>query len=170
RVRFRRRPGRGARRRDAVRHARCRALPPRGRLQLRDLPAPLRARRSGAVGDRQGRARGRPRRRALRRARGARTRRPAAWAVDGARRRRAARALGTALRRPLRVPQTRAADGAGAGVSIFARAERTELEAPAARTMRGLFFYFLRLGSFGFGGPIALAGYMHRDLVDEQGW
>src|SRR5881397_3345434 len=25
--------------------------------------------------------------------------------------------------------------------------------------------YFLRLGSFGFGGPIALAGYMQRDLV-----
>src|SRR3982751_6088705 len=30
--------------------------------------------------------------------------------------------------------------------------------------------YFLRLGSFGFGGPIALAGYMRRDLVDERGW
>jgi chromate transporter len=54
-------------------------------------------------------------------------------------------------------------------VSILARAERTELEAPAARTMRGLFLYFLRLGSFGFGGPIALAGYMRRDLVDERG-
>jgi len=55
-------------------------------------------------------------------------------------------------------------------VSGLARAERAELEAPAARTMRGLFFYFLRLGSFGFGGPIALAGYMRRDLVDERGW
>src|SRR5439155_884986 len=97
-------------------------------------------------------------------------RRAAAGVVDGARRRRAARALGTALRRPLRVPQARAADGAGAGVSGLARAERAELEAPAARTMRGLFFYFLRLGSFGFGGPIALAGYMHRDLVEERGW
>ena len=30
--------------------------------------------------------------------------------------------------------------------------------------------YFLRLGTFGFGGPIALAGYMQRDLVDERGW
>src|SRR5262249_9124184 len=29
--------------------------------------------------------------------------------------------------------------------------------------------YFLRLGSFGFGGPIALAGYMQRDLV-PRGW
>ncbi len=30
--------------------------------------------------------------------------------------------------------------------------------------------YFLRLGTFGFGGPVALAGYMHRDLVERRGW
>jgi chromate transporter len=30
--------------------------------------------------------------------------------------------------------------------------------------------YFLGLGSFGFGGPIALAGYMQRDLVDRKRW
>jgi len=30
--------------------------------------------------------------------------------------------------------------------------------------------YFLRLGSLGFGGPIALAGYMQRDLVEEKRW
>jgi chromate transporter len=30
--------------------------------------------------------------------------------------------------------------------------------------------YFLRLGTFGFGGPIALAGAMQRDLVEELGW
>ncbi len=30
--------------------------------------------------------------------------------------------------------------------------------------------YFLRLGTVGFGGPIALAGYMQRDLVDNRGW
>lgn len=30
--------------------------------------------------------------------------------------------------------------------------------------------YFLRLGTIGFGGPIALAGHMQRDLVDERGW
>src|SRR6059036_1532151 len=28
--------------------------------------------------------------------------------------------------------------------------------------------YFLRLGTFGFGGPIALAGRMDRDLVEER--
>jgi len=36
--------------------------------------------------------------------------------------------------------------------------------------MSGLFRYFLGLGSFGFGGPIALAGYMRRDLVEKRGW
>ncbi|MFL5911758.1 MAG: chromate efflux transporter [Gaiellaceae bacterium] len=38
------------------------------------------------------------------------------------------------------------------------------------RSMRGLVFYFLRLGSLGFGGPIALAGYMRRDLVEQRDW
>lgn len=28
--------------------------------------------------------------------------------------------------------------------------------------------YFLYLGAFGFGGPVALVGFMHRDLVDKQ--
>src|SRR5919109_1515164 len=37
-------------------------------------------------------------------------------------------------------------------------------------TMRGLVVYFLRLGTFGFGGPIALAGYMQRDLVEQRRW
>src|ERR1700722_1647313 len=30
--------------------------------------------------------------------------------------------------------------------------------------------YFLRLGTLGFGGPIALAGHMQKDLVDERKW
>lgn len=30
--------------------------------------------------------------------------------------------------------------------------------------------YFLRLGTLGFGGPVALVGYMHRDLVEERKW
>ena len=38
------------------------------------------------------------------------------------------------------------------------------------RTLRGLVRYFLRLGGLGFGGPIALVGYMHRDLVEERRW
>src|SRR6478609_4485293 len=30
--------------------------------------------------------------------------------------------------------------------------------------------YFLKLGTTGFGGPVALVGYMHRDLVEEKKW
>jgi len=36
-------------------------------------------------------------------------------------------------------------------------------------SLRDLLKYFLYLGTFGFGGPIALAGYMQRDLVERQG-
>jgi chromate transporter len=45
-------------------------------------------------------------------------------------------------------------------------------EAPPATTgtMRELLRYFLSLGTFGFGGPIALAGYMQRDLVERRHW
>ena len=37
-------------------------------------------------------------------------------------------------------------------------------------SMSGLLLYFLQLGTFGFGGPIALVGYMQRDLVERRGW
>lgn len=30
--------------------------------------------------------------------------------------------------------------------------------------------YMLKLGTFGFGGPVALVGYMRRDLVEQRGW
>ncbi len=33
-----------------------------------------------------------------------------------------------------------------------------------------LTLYFLRLGTLGFGGPVALVGFMHRDLVEERHW
>jgi chromate transporter len=41
------------------------------------------------------------------------------------------------------------------------------LRAPSLAAFVG---YFLRLGTLGFGGPIALAGYMQRDLVEDRGW
>ncbi len=37
-------------------------------------------------------------------------------------------------------------------------------------TLRAFLLYFLRLGTLGFGGPIALAGYMQRDLVEQRRW
>ena len=30
--------------------------------------------------------------------------------------------------------------------------------------------YFLKLGTWGFGGPVALVGYMQRDLVEDKKW
>jgi chromate transporter len=44
----------------------------------------------------------------------------------------------------------------------------------ATKTPQGrlteLLLYFLRLGSIGFGGPVALVGQMERELVGERGW
>jgi len=36
--------------------------------------------------------------------------------------------------------------------------------------LREFLFYFLHLGTLGFGGPIALAGHMQKDLVEERKW
>jgi chromate transporter len=41
--------------------------------------------------------------------------------------------------------------------------------APAPR-IRDLVVYFLRLGTLGFGGPVALCGLMEKELVQERGW
>ncbi len=37
-------------------------------------------------------------------------------------------------------------------------------------TLSQLVLYMLRLGTLGFGGPVALVGYMRRDLVETRGW
>ncbi len=37
-------------------------------------------------------------------------------------------------------------------------------------SLRQLVLYFLKLGYAGFGGPVALVGYMHRDLVEKNKW
>ena len=39
-----------------------------------------------------------------------------------------------------------------------------------AYSLRELIFYFLKLGATGFGGPVALVGYMHKDLVEDRQW
>jgi chromate transporter len=43
-------------------------------------------------------------------------------------------------------------------------------EAGVPYTLHELVTYFLGLGTFGFGGPIALVGYMQRDLVESRRW
>ena len=37
-------------------------------------------------------------------------------------------------------------------------------------TLWQMVLYMLRLGALGFGGPVALVGYMQRDLVEQRGW
>jgi chromate transporter len=48
----------------------------------------------------------------------------------------------------------------------------TDLDVHASRapSLAAFVGYFLRLGTVGFGGPIALAGAMQRDLVEDRGW
>jgi len=54
--------------------------------------------------------------------------------------------------------------------------QESELDAEVQRrvsakgTLSQFVFYFLSLGTFGFGGPIALAARMQKDLVEERGW
>jgi chromate transporter len=43
-------------------------------------------------------------------------------------------------------------------------------ERKVSYSLRQLVFYFLRLGYSGFGGPVALVGYMYRDLVENRKW
>jgi chromate transporter len=37
-------------------------------------------------------------------------------------------------------------------------------------TLKNLTLYFLKLGYAGFGGPVALVGYMYKDLVEKRRW
>src|SRR5437763_15600892 len=42
------------------------------------------------------------------------------------------------------------------------------MEEATGQRLWPLIAYFLRLGALGFGGPAALVGYMHRDLVERR--
>lgn len=44
------------------------------------------------------------------------------------------------------------------------------IDKPQPYSIGQLALYFLKLGSVGFGGPVALVGYMYRDLVEARHW
>ena len=41
---------------------------------------------------------------------------------------------------------------------------------PQRRPLREIVAYFLRLGTLGFGGPVALVGLMEKELVQDRQW
>ena len=53
---------------------------------------------------------------------------------------------------------------------MAAIAESVRVDHPPRYSLWQLVRYFLRLGTLGFGGPVALVGFMHRDLVEQRGW
>src|SRR5689334_17656356 len=46
----------------------------------------------------------------------------------------------------------------------------TQTQARPQASLTSFALYFLKLGCIGFGGPIALVGYMQKDLVEERQW
>src|SRR5438552_17135722 len=137
--------------RAALRHVRGRVHARRGPLHLRDVAPAVSTGRPRAARDRRDRARHRLQGREVRPRRGYRCRAPARSHRPEARYRRyAPPSRRGRVRQPL---------------SVIAMKP-----APARATLREFVTYFLKLGTLGFGGPIALAGYMQRDLVDERGW
>ncbi|WP_207420708.1 chromate transporter [Desertivirga brevis] len=47
---------------------------------------------------------------------------------------------------------------------------QTTAPTPVSYSLKDIILYFLKLGTWGFGGPVALVGYMHRDLVENKKW
>jgi chromate transporter len=66
-------------------------------------------------------------------------------------------------------PSTLAAEAAAAAAPTAQGQKRAD-GGLVPCTLHQLTLYFLRLGTVGFGGPIALAGYMQKDLVEARRW
>src|SRR5438093_8880966 len=150
--------------RAPVRHVRGRVHARGGRLYLRDARHALRARRSRAPRHRGDRARHRLQGSEVRAARGLRDR-----ATDR-RHREAARGGHRAAR-----ARRHAVRGTVRGIDSYDGRDRRsaqdeEVVATVTTSLRAFLLYFLRLGTLGFGGPIALAGHMQQDLVEQRGW
>lgn len=55
-------------------------------------------------------------------------------------------------------------------MSDFSKAKLKNQTQVATYSLWQMIVYFLKLGTVGFGGPVALTGYMYRDLVEKRGW
>jgi chromate transporter len=71
----------------------------------------------------------------------------------------------------MRKPMTRRRAAPDAEAEAPGAAEGTDEPGRASQAGFGAYLrYFLGLGTWGFGGPIASVGYMQRDLVERRGW
>jgi chromate transporter len=48
--------------------------------------------------------------------------------------------------------------------------DKPNIHTQTVYSLKQLSIYFFKLGYSGFGGPVALVGYMHRDLVENRKW
>lgn len=55
-------------------------------------------------------------------------------------------------------------------MSDFSKMKLKNQTQAATYSLWQMIVYFLKLGTVGFGGPVALTGYMYRDLVEKRGW
>ncbi len=69
------------------------------------------------------------------------------------------------------VTSSESSDGVNLAPGAVKVSPRHETAQPLTQVpFNRLLKYFLRLGTTGFGGPIAVVGYMQRDLVDQRRW